>query len=228
MAQGRQCYRFTLSEPRIADTLLPTTLRYKHRETADATLHTHYTTATRFPHLLPLQGSRKSVITHTQISAFAVKVKPPSSISGHIHAILSPQCQNSKESSALNSFRCLMKVRQHAADLLHIQHGGEDRHITMPSNRYWCQNLGVMSLIILVETMADTRMGLFTNTLSFSCLRKKKNPQGNINISYSLSRIQTPVKKHRTGRKSSPEKRERKCELKRVSIHCCDANIRRR
>lgn len=58
--------------------------------------NTHYTTATRFPHLLPLQGNHKSVITHAQIPAFAVKVKPPSSISGHIHAILIPQCQNSK------------------------------------------------------------------------------------------------------------------------------------
>lgn len=39
LAEGRRCYGFTLSDPGTADTLL-TTLRYKHRETADATWHT--------------------------------------------------------------------------------------------------------------------------------------------------------------------------------------------
>lgn len=68
-----------------------------------------------------------------------------------------------KESSALNSFQCcVMKARHYAVDLLHIQHGEADRHILMPSNRYLCQNLGVMSFIMLVEAMADTRMGLIT------------------------------------------------------------------
>lgn len=101
---GRQSYRFTSRESRTAD-ILPTTSRYRHRETADYTQHTHtlthITTATRFPHyLLTLLGKQKSVIEKVQMSVCALKVKPLSFVSGHI--MLIPRRQNSKRDPTLN------------------------------------------------------------------------------------------------------------------------------
>lgn len=148
-ARGRQCYRFTLSEARLADTL-PVASHYKHWQSADITLHTRHYSNT-FPS--PVALIRNTLmITPAQISACVVKVKPPSSISHHIHAFVNLQSWN------LRVFPWVPFRWKHVTvQSIHYTSNPAERNqcfLTL-SNQCWCQNLDCTVMGLTIQRISN-------------------------------------------------------------------------